>query len=106
MGALESAGFRFAHIHECNPDPRDFFLAVAGGVGLTIGPGSFLEMAHFVSPELIALPLDPPVAYPDTIVAWRADPPRIVEPLLASIREAAAELFARPQEPVAEPPRG
>jgi hypothetical protein len=103
MAALTIGGFRFAQIHECNPYPRDFFLAVAGGVGLALGPAPFLEMAHFVSPELVAVPLEPPVAYPDTIVAWRAKPPRIVALLLASIREAAAELLATPHEPLAEP---
>jgi DNA-binding transcriptional LysR family regulator len=103
MGDLAGAGFRFDRIHECNPDPRDVFLAVAGGVGFALGPPQFLEIAHFVSPELVAVPLDPPVAYPDTIVAWRSDPPRIVARLLPSIREAAAEILSHPQKPGPEP---
>jgi DNA-binding transcriptional LysR family regulator len=103
MRSLEGAGHRFARREECSTDPRDVFLAVASGAGIALAPQSFLEMADFVSPELVAIPLDPPVSYPDTIAAWRANPPRLVAELLPSIRGAAAELYARLQEPMPEP---
>jgi DNA-binding transcriptional LysR family regulator len=96
--AIANAGFRFARIHECSTDPRDVLLAVVGGLGFALGPDAFKEIGRFVSPELVAVPLDPPVTYPETVVAWRSDPPRLIAQLEPSVREAAAELFARADE--------
>jgi DNA-binding transcriptional LysR family regulator len=93
MGAFEQAGYRFARRHESSTDPRDVFLAVAGGLGVAFGPVSIKEMSFAVSSEVVSVPLDPRVAYPDTIVAWRADPPRHLSSRLGAVREAAAELF-------------
>jgi DNA-binding transcriptional LysR family regulator len=93
MATLEGGGFRFAGIHEVNPDPRDVFLAVAGGLGVALGPSSFEPMSHVMAGEVVGIPLDPPVSYPDTIVAWRADPPRQLSRHLDAVREAASELF-------------
>jgi DNA-binding transcriptional LysR family regulator len=92
-GALERAGYRFARWHESSTDPRDVFLAVAGGLGFARGPASFEDMSEVVAQGLTSIPLDPPISYPDTIVAWRADPPRQLASRLASVREAASELF-------------
>ena len=93
MGAFEQAGYRFAQRHDSTTDLRDVFLAVAGGLGVAFGPVSIKEMSAVVSSEVISIPLDPPVSYPDTIVAWRADPPRHLASRLSSVREAASELF-------------
>jgi len=59
MGAFEQAGYRFAQRHESNPDPRDVFLAVAGGLGIAFGPVSIKEMSRVVSPEVTSIPLNP-----------------------------------------------
>lgn len=93
MGAFEQAGYRFAHQHESGTDPRDVFLAVAGGLGIAFGPVSIKELSAVVSSEVISIPLDPTLTYPDTIVAWRVDPPRHLAARLGAVREAAAELF-------------
>ena len=93
IALLEQTGYRTARRHETNTDPRDLLLADAGGLGIAFGPVSFEERSLVVARELIGVPLDPPVSYPDTIVAWRATPPRQLSSHLRSVREAAAELF-------------
>jgi LysR substrate binding domain-containing protein len=90
---LEECGYRFARRYETNTDPRDVLLAVAGGLGLVLAPVSFESMSLVVDGEVVSVPLDPPLNYPDTIVAWRADPPRELARRLEAVREAASELF-------------
>jgi DNA-binding transcriptional LysR family regulator len=90
---LEESGYRFARRHETNTDPRDVLLAAAGGLGVVLAPVSFESMSLVVARELVSVPLDPPLRYPDTIVAWRADPPRELARRLGAVREAASELF-------------
>lgn len=90
---LDDSGYRFARRHETNTDPRDVFLAVASGLGVALAPASFEAMSLVVASELVSVPLDPPLKYPDTIVAWRADPPRQLAQRLGAIREVASELF-------------
>jgi DNA-binding transcriptional LysR family regulator len=90
---LEDSGYRFARRHETNTDPLDVFHAVAGGLGVALAPVSFEAMSLVVARELVSVPLDPPLQYPDTIVAWRADPPRDLASRLGAVREAASELF-------------
>lgn len=91
---LEESGYRFARRHETNTDPRDVLMAVAGGLGVVLAPVSFEERSLVVADELVSIPLDPPLTYPDTIVAWRANPPRQLLSRLGAVREAASELFA------------
>jgi DNA-binding transcriptional LysR family regulator len=99
MAALERAGYRFARRQDTTTDPRDVFLAVAGGLGFALGPASFEDISTAVVQGLVSIPLDPPVSYPDTIVAWRTDAPRHLASRLSSVKEAARELFdaASPQ---------
>jgi DNA-binding transcriptional LysR family regulator len=102
MTSLEHAGYRFARRHETTTDPRDVFLAVESGLGVALGPASFGDMSRAISDEVINLPLDPAVSYPDTIVAWRASPPRTLSGRIEAVRAAAAELY-RAASPQAEP---
>jgi hypothetical protein len=39
------------------------------------------------------------VRLPDLVVAWRADPPRHREPLLAAVREAARDVYSAERDP-------
>jgi DNA-binding transcriptional LysR family regulator len=94
MSQLDRGGYRFARRRETTTDPRDVFMAVAGRLGFALGPASFREVSLVLAQGLVSIPLDPPISYPDTIVAWRADPPRHLSSRLAAVREAAAELFA------------
>lgn len=90
---FDEAGYSFAGLQETNPDPLDLMLNVANGPAVAVAPQSFETMALVTSKEVVSVPLDPPLRYPDTIVAWRADPPRQLVPRLETIRAAAAELF-------------
>ena len=45
------------------------------GLGIVFGPVSFEERSLVVARELIGVPLDPLVSYPDTSVAWREPSP-------------------------------
>ena len=89
MGALQRAGYRFPRRHETEPDPRNTFMGAAYGLGVAIAPRSF-ELANY---DVVGIPMDPPLSYPTTIVAWRADPPRQLSERLDAIRKAASELF-------------
>lgn len=76
-------------------DLRDRLLAVAGGLGIALGPASFADMSRALECEVISLPLNRSLPFPDTIVAWRANPPRQLASRLASVRDAASELFGQ-----------
>jgi DNA-binding transcriptional LysR family regulator len=93
MSALQQAGYRFPRRHETEPDPRNTFLGVEYGLGVAIAPRSFETRNLLANYGVIAIPLDPPLSYPTTIVAWRADPPRRLAERLDAIRKAASELF-------------
>jgi DNA-binding transcriptional LysR family regulator len=93
LGVLAETGYRFAALHESNPDPRDVLLAAAGGLGIACGPQWFADVGE-EGRELVSLPLDPEVTFPSIVIAWRADPPRALRPRLWVVREAARSLYA------------
>jgi len=94
MSRFEELGYRFHSVHEINGnDPRDALLAVTAGLGLVLGP-SFLSELGDAGRDVVGRPLDPPVRLPGTVVAWRANPPRHLQPLLATVRESARALHA------------
>jgi DNA-binding transcriptional LysR family regulator len=90
---LDQAGYRFDTIHETNPDPRDLMLAVAEGLGVVLGVPS-LKMTIEIGDEVVERRIDPEVTFPDTIIVWRANPPRGLDPQLEAVREIARELRA------------
>jgi DNA-binding transcriptional LysR family regulator len=91
-GMLEVAGYRFAGTHELNTnDSRDALLAVAGGLGVVLGPSSLAELGEECR-SVVARPLDPTLELPETVVAWRAAAPRRLRSRLAAVREAARVL--------------
>jgi DNA-binding transcriptional LysR family regulator len=91
-GLLEVAGYRFAGRYELNTnDSRDALLAVAGGLGIVLGPCSLVELGEECR-GVIARPLDPPLQLPETVVAWRAAAPRPLRSRLAAVRDAARVL--------------
>lgn len=91
MTMLERAGYRFANLYETNSDPSDVLLAVAGGLGVTVAPASLSEASE-VGRDVIRRALDPELWFPETIVAWRASPPRHVLGRLDAVRDVAREL--------------
>ena len=94
MRLFAEEGYRFARLHELNSqDPRDVLLAVAGGLGVAIGPSSLPEIGE-EGRSVIGRPLHPPLRLPDVVVAWRASAPRRLRSRLEAVREAARELHA------------
>lgn len=90
---LDESGYRFARRYETNPDTRDVLLAVAGGLGIALAPVSFESTSLVADREVVSVPLEPPLRFPDTIVAWREDPPRELARRLDAVRDVASELF-------------
>jgi DNA-binding transcriptional LysR family regulator len=90
---LEQAGYRFEGIHETNTDPRDLLLAVADGLGVVLGVPA-LRATVEIGDQVVERRIDPELMFPDTIIVWRANPPRGLDPQLAAVREIARDLRA------------
>ena len=97
LARIENAGYRFAGVREASGmNPRDVMLAVAEGLGVAIGPVSMQEVSD-VGSIVLRRPLEPALAMPDMVVAWRADPPGRLDEKLAVVREVAKALHAADQ---------
>jgi DNA-binding transcriptional LysR family regulator len=92
LAAIEDAGYRFREVREAgSANPKDVLVEVAAGTGVMLGQESFI--AAMDSNSVVGRPLSAEVRLPDLVVAWRADPPPHLEPLLAAVREAARDLY-------------
>lgn len=92
VALTEKSGYRFGPIHEAGgSNARDLMLAVAGGSGLALVPASTAELDE-TGGIVMRRPLDPPLFMPDTVVAWRGDPPRLPPTLLEIVPDLAGEL--------------
>jgi DNA-binding transcriptional LysR family regulator len=93
LSRLARAGYRFSEVRERGgDDARDLLFAVAEGRGITIGPLSLRAAAGDVGKLVTARALDPPQTMPDTLLAWRADPPADRRDTLELVRARAARL--------------
>ena len=91
MSRIQDAGYRFRGVREVGgPSRRDLMVAAALGLGVAIGPFSTREVEE--EPMVIRRALDPPLLMPDTVLAWRATPPRQLRPVLAAARDVARGL--------------
>jgi DNA-binding transcriptional LysR family regulator len=89
------AGLEFRAVREYGEhDPRDVLLAVAEGRGVTLAPLSTMEIDGEMSAVLERVALEPLLRMPDTLLAWRRDPPDAVRPVIDAARAAAHELHA------------
>jgi DNA-binding transcriptional LysR family regulator len=92
LAAVEDAGYRFREVRETgSPNPKDLLVEVAAGTGIMLGEASFIAAVD--SNSVVGRPLGAEVRLPDLVVAWRADPPRHLQPLLPAVREAARDLY-------------
>jgi DNA-binding transcriptional LysR family regulator len=92
LQSITGAGYGFTHVLEAGGgDPRDVMLAVAEGRGVSLAPHSMSDVGE-AGAIVVRRPLEPPVAAPETVVAWRANPPRRLAEILATVREIAREL--------------
>jgi DNA-binding transcriptional LysR family regulator len=89
----DAAGYAFAGVREASgPYPRDLMLLVAAGESIALEPASFGEVGE-AGALVVRRPIDPPLRMPDTVVAWRDNPPQHLRGVLDTVRDAARELF-------------
>jgi DNA-binding transcriptional LysR family regulator len=92
LASVMAAGYRFRSIREASGmSARDLVLAVADGFGIGLVSAS-VHIAGGDGTVVVRRPLDPAPRLPETVVAWRADPPPRLRALLVSIREIAGEM--------------
>jgi DNA-binding transcriptional LysR family regulator len=92
LALFDDRGYRFSTIRETDgSNPRDLMLAVASGSGVALVPTSITELSE-TGGIAVRRPIDPPLAMPDTVVAWPVDPPRLPPPLVKTVRDLAREL--------------
>ena len=92
LALFDDRGYRFSTIHEtAGSNTRDLMLAVASGSGVALVPASITELSE-TGGIAVRRPLDPPLAMPDTVVAWPVDPPRLPPAMIETVRDLAREL--------------
>jgi DNA-binding transcriptional LysR family regulator len=97
MALLEDAGYSYRSIQVIDTtNPRDLVLAVAAGEGVMLRPRSFRAVDE-AGINVTRAALDPQLMMPDTVVAWRTNPPRYLGEVLAVVREVAREIRASAQ---------
>ncbi len=93
LAMIQHSGYRFRGVHEApGAHRRDIILAVAGGMGVSLVPSA---LADGRADTLVSgARLDPPVAMPDTVIAWSENPPGRLRSVVAAAREVARQLYA------------
>jgi DNA-binding transcriptional LysR family regulator len=85
-------GYRVARVVELDTtDPRDVLLGIGDGRGMAFGPASFPEIGE-EGRRVVGRKLDPPLRFPEVIVAWSRTGPRRLRSHLGLVRDAAREL--------------
>ena len=93
LDTLDGARYRFRDRREVGgAHLRDQLLAVAAGQGVAFLPASLKEIDE-AGALVIRRPLEQPLSMPNTIVAWHAKLPPQLQPLIATVREIAGQLF-------------
>jgi DNA-binding transcriptional LysR family regulator len=93
LETLDKAQYRFRERREVGgAHLRDQLLAVAAGQGVAFLPESLKEIDE-TGALVIRRPLERPLWMPNTIVAWHAKLPPQLRPLIATVREIAAQLY-------------
>jgi DNA-binding transcriptional LysR family regulator len=95
LEVTERAGYGFRKVSDPGGvDARDWLWAVASGRGVAFLPSSFHE-EHRAGGIVVRVPITPPLTMPETVIAWRSNPPSQLEAVLVAAREAARELCGR-----------
>ena len=93
LTAFAESGYHFASTREAGGvESRDLLLAVASGLGIAFLPGSLDDVGQAATQIVKHIRLDPPLRMPETVMAWRASPPRQLESRLATAQAIAREL--------------
>jgi DNA-binding transcriptional LysR family regulator len=91
-----SAGYRVSKVIEGGgADLRDAALAVADGLGIALVPAT---VPPAVEPIVAQRPLQPAIAMPDCVLAWRPHPPRVLQDALERVRVLAGDLHRTTSE--------
>jgi len=93
LAQLDDAGYRFSAVTEASAaDRRNLVLAIVMGGGISLGP---YGQADDDTPDgmIVLRPLSPPLSMPDWVLAWPADPPRWLRPMIRVARSLARELY-------------
>lgn len=91
-----AAGYRLSSMIEgYGADPRDAALAVAGGLGIALVPATVPPAAE---PIVDQRPLQPPITMPDSVLAWRPHPPRMLQDAFEPVRALAGDLYRTTSE--------
>jgi DNA-binding transcriptional LysR family regulator len=92
MDLIGDAGYSFRSVQQSDAtNPRDLVLSVAAGDGVMLRPLSFRAVDE-AGINVIRAALDPEPTMPETVIAWRSDPPHRLGRVLSIAREVAAEL--------------
>jgi DNA-binding transcriptional LysR family regulator len=92
LTAFARCGYRFESLQEAGGlQSRDLLLTVASGLGIAFLPRSLGGIGE-AGPIVTRLRLDPPLQMPETVIAWRANPPRQLRSRLATTQAIASEL--------------
>jgi DNA-binding transcriptional LysR family regulator len=95
MLLLDRAGYSFGSIQVAEAgNPRDLVLTVAAGEGVMFRPLSFRAVDE-AGINVIRAALDPEPTMPDTVIAWRSNPPHHLGRILSIAREIATEMHHR-----------
>ena len=91
-----AAGYRLSTMIEgYGADPRDAALAVADGLGIALVPATVPPAAE---PIVDQRPLRPPITMPDSVLAGRPHPPRMLQDAFEPVRELAGDLYRTTSE--------
>jgi DNA-binding transcriptional LysR family regulator len=92
LAEIDDGTYRFRGIVETpGAHVRDVLLEVARGRGIAIGPRSLAELSD-ARAIVVRRELDPPLTMPDTVLAWRANAPQVMQQALSSVRDVARHL--------------
>jgi DNA-binding transcriptional LysR family regulator len=84
---FRTGGYSFRSVQPSGGlEVQDMVAAVAQGLGVSLGSQSMAE-AGGVGTLVAARPIDPPMRLPETVVAWRSDPPRTLQRVTRTLGE-------------------
>jgi DNA-binding transcriptional LysR family regulator len=84
---FKDGGYSFRSVQPSGGlEVQDMVAAVAQGLGISLGSRPMAD-AGGVGTLVAARPIDPPMRLPDTVVAWRSEPPRTLQRVTRTLRE-------------------
>jgi DNA-binding transcriptional LysR family regulator len=102
LAEVLGTGYSFRNVFQtAGPQREDLMFAVAAGHGIGLVPFGLVE--EEAGTLLVQRALDPPVAMPPVMLAWRDDPRPQLARVLELVRQVARELYAAGSQPAPSP---